>query len=240
MAFCTECGYKLPCDAVFCPNCGTLIVAAKISGNEVSYEKESKDIGTEYCETSACNTGANLVSVPNNPYNMPSDFGYPPSLEMKPKRKNGLFMAIVISAVVIIIALAGFLINNAKDEDNPYVGYWESAAIDNGAGELTDIYLGNNVAGLFGIEINNDGSAYIASAFNTEMFKAQWITIAGGIEVTDGNEIYELTLMNGKLLLNNEGQYIVFEMSDKDINHPSVSHGSLSGSKDTGLSRQPD
>ena len=240
MAFCTECGYKLIKDAVFCPNCGTLIAAANISGNEFSIGTAGNNIRTEYYKTQSCNTDNELYSKPLNPYSITSSLGYPPTLDMKPKGNNGRIAAIILLISVIILALAGFLIYSTTSEDNPYVGYWESSAIDNGKGELTDIYLGRNVAGLFGIQINNDGSAYIASAFNKETYNAQWVTIEGGIEATAGKDTYDLTIMNGKLFLRNEDRYIVFDKSDKDIDNPSVTHGSISGSGDTYLSPQPD
>jgi len=33
MAFCTECGFKLPDDAVFCPNCGASLITAPKNEN---------------------------------------------------------------------------------------------------------------------------------------------------------------------------------------------------------------
>ncbi len=238
MAFCTECGYKLPAGAIFCPNCGTKLAAAQTQGCDEATENIVEESRTENCETSACNTACEPVSEYKNPYYMPEGFGYPPTLKMKPKANGRKIAAIVISAAVIFLLFTGFLIFQALRDKNPYVGYWESSAIDDGSGKLTDTYLGENVDGLFGIQISGDGSAYIASAYNAVISKAQWVEIEGGIEATDENDIYDLTLMNGRLLLKNEGLYVVFEQSNKDIDHPTVPHGSLTGKEDGSLNEQ--
>jgi len=45
MAFCTECGSKLPEDAVFCPNCGSSIKTAPASAVKAPEEFSTATIG---------------------------------------------------------------------------------------------------------------------------------------------------------------------------------------------------
>jgi hypothetical protein len=240
MAFCTECGYKLPNGALFCPECGAKLAVAQDCGSVEETENLTQDSGTLNNEAEARKETHELPSGLKNPYYMPEELGYPTSPGMKPKSKGVKVAAIVISAAVILLLIAVVLISQTFQDKNPYVGYWESSAIDNGSGELTNTYLGEKVDGLFGIQINSDGSAFIASAYNTEIENATWVEIEGGIEASDENDVYDLTLMNGRLLLNNEGFYVVFEKSGKDIYHPTVSHGSLSGHDQGSLSEKPD
>ena len=62
----------------------------------------------------------------------------------------------------------------------------------------------------------------------------------GGIEVSDDNYDYDLTIINGRLFLKNDGQDVIFEKSGNDIYHPTITHGSLSASKDGSLDEQYD
>lgn len=237
MAFCTECGYKLPDGAIFCPNCGSKL-KSPLSGDETENDNNCEDIC--YYPTEEPKNAA--VSEPESsyksPYSIHNNMGYPPSLEMMPKSNGKKIAAIVISVSVILILIAAVIISQALIDKNPYVGYWESSAIGSGSGEMTNTYLGSKVDGLFGIQINSDGTAFIASAYNAQIYNANWTEIVGGIEATDDQDVYDLTLMNGRLILENDDMRVVFEKSGKDIFHPTVTHGSLSGQGDGSLSEK--
>lgn len=306
MAFCTECGFKLPDDAIFCPNCGSSVAGAVHTDKEmasVSLEKDSGEdsapannalatgsdmpvafsgsYGDEFQERTAAQpayiyaaSSQNTVSpspaqeeysdtvrgsyVPHeqgncsppfhgtyaqqDQFSPPAGFGYSGQgafaapATAKNKTSGGKIAAIVISSVVLLIALAGYLIHRASSGGS-YIGYWESAAVDDGSGTLSYEYLGENVSGLLGIQINKDGTALMCSAFNSEIYDGDWTKTEYGIEVDDDGDIYTFVFKDKKLYLSNdEGMYIVFEKSRGDINHPSIPHGSLSGNNgDSGV-----
>ncbi|MGI5984937.1 MAG: DUF5067 domain-containing protein [Clostridiales bacterium] len=272
MAFCTECGFKLPEDAVFCPNCGSSVSAVSAAGKasgktapedtetgnsnpiggtsesginaeSTPFQKEEAFHNTTQENHSASAQGAfspptqgSYSPQPQNTRSGPYTYGYPPpqdTVRTTPaelKNNGGKIAAIVISAAVILLALAVFLIYRVMSGNNSYIGYWESSAVDIGDGKLHEDYSGENVEGILGIQINGDGSAFLASALNDEIVDGEWKETDDGIQVINKNDIYYFSYKDRKLFLKKDDVYIVFEKTKGDINHPSTPRGSLSGS----------
>ena len=314
MAFCTECGFKLPEEAVFCPNCGATLTASsggnqKLEANEEnfsaasviektesSYETvTSPEIGAtqgvlqgtytspiqgEYTAPSQGSYSApaqgsyNSTTLGNYPppiqgaynpqpqegYATPQQNAYAPQYQnpsfspeaygaqpqpynnrintAEPKGNGGKIAAIVISSVVVLLALAGFFIYKAISGGNSYVGYWESCAVDVNGVE-TEVYEDENVVGLLGVQINDDGTAFMCAATDDEIYEGQWKETEDGITVTDDEDTYLFTMKDGKLYLDNDTFDIVFKKSKGDINNPSIPHGSLSDSGEEELVNMP-
>lgn len=212
MAFCTECGARLPDDAVFCTNCGAPVRAAEDGNADASYASGQ--------------TGADAQSSYDQQY---SGYGYPHSPTSKAPSKHsggGKVAAIVVSIVVILFAAAGYLLDKAVSKSN-FTGYWESCAVEV-SGQEKDSYFGKDIDGLFGIEIREDGTASMCSAFTGKVFSGKWKRDGDDIAISGVGESYELTKKKDRIYLFNNGLYIIYKQVDSDINHPSVPHGSLS------------
>ena len=164
----------------------------------------------------------------NPPAGQPG-YGYPPQGAPVKKSGGGKIAIIVISAVVVLFALAAFLIYRAVNA-NPLIGYWESAAYDDGSGRLSDEYNGEMVEGLLGIQLNSDGTAFMCSAYDAEIYDGNWTKTEDGIQINDDGSVYDFVYEHKKLYMYDEGAYIIFEKNKGDINNPSLPHGYLSGS----------
>lgn len=281
MAFCTECGSKLPDDAVFCPNCGSslkkLEPAAAGSTEESApelnpagnpdtvqyYESQPEAIsvsgsfssGGAYEAPSAGSfsapqQGTYNPSAQNSyappPYqeayapvrqtqygSAPNSYGYPPQggVIAPPRNKNkaGL-IAVIVVVGVLLLAVAGYFVVRAFSSD-PYVGYWESVAVNTGDGTISEDYYGTSVVGALSIQINSDNSAYLASASSEDIIEATWQKTDEGIEIAADDDSYSFTYENKQLLLYEDGDTYYFEkIRDHDINNPTVPHGSMADS----------
>lgn len=272
MAFCTECGSKLPDDAVFCPNCGKSMASTakneSIAPSEIIQEEiktieyaapaaaEAKPEPTAF-QTSGVYVAPTQASYsapaqgtyappeqnayvppqnnyappyqggyapqPQNQYNQPNSYGYQPYQGMPPKKSGGKTAIIVISSVVAVIIIAIVLIL-ALGKD-PYVGYWETVSVDTGDG-LTEDYYGTSIVGSLSMQINSDGSAYLASAYNTEVYEGTWEETDNGIEISANDETHDFEYEDNQLIMTEDGETFYFEQVDGDINNPSVPHGS--------------
>ena len=287
MAFCTECGFKLPDDAVFCPNCGASMTASAKKAaapseavpeqpSELNYSApESANLQGEPKEDSpqfqtsgvyvaaapqmnpvppATGTYApppagsytpapppppyqgGYAPLPQNQYQQPNAYGYAPYQggagvnTMPPKKSKGGLIAIIAVSAVVVIAVALILIFKPFG-GSPFVGYWESVAADTGDGVISEDYYGISIVGAIGIQINSDGSAYLANAYDTAVEEATWEKSDDGIVIiTDDNESY-MEKDGEQLVLSKDGEFVYFEKVDGDINHPTIPHGSLSGAE---------
>lgn len=206
MFYCTECGARLPDDAVFCTECGAPVRPAYSNGAQ-----EQKRTG-----------GAEGRG----------DLGYGPPPGTRKPGGDGKIAAIVISIVVILFAAAGYLLDRAVDNAS-YTGYWESSAVEVN-GEQKDSYFDQDIKGLFGMQIREDGTAAMCSAFTKNVYEGSWERDGSALIISGGNEQYSLTKRKGKIYVYNDGLYIVYSRADGDIDHPSVPHGSISGGSNGG------
>lgn len=290
MAFCTNCGSKLPDDAVFCPNCGTAmkvsVPSESVTADPVIEQNQSESaavpsfdekqpeavpvsgafstVGT-YEAPTAGNFSApvqgtyvpptqnsyvppvqnsyvppyqqNPYAPPQQPqYNAPNAYGYAPQggVMAPPKKNKAGIIALIIVAGVLLLALGGYILVKGFNS-NPYVGYWESVAVDKGDGEISADYYGTSVVGALDIQINSDDSAYLASSTNTDIIEATWQETDDGIIITAPDDTYTFAYDNKQLVLDQDGETYYFEkIRDHDINNPTVPHGSLAGSADSG------
>ncbi len=278
MAFCTECGSKLPDDAVFCPNCGTALKASSPNDSVItetateqsqaestatSSDTEKQPEATPVSDTystvgtyeapasgsfSAPAQGTYVPPIQNSyappyqgayapaqqpQYNAPNSYGYPPAggviAPPQKKSKAGL-IAVIVVAGVLLLALAGYFIVNAFSS-NPYVGYWESVAVDTGDGNISQDFYGTSVVGALDVQINSDYSAYLASSTSSDVIEANWQETDDGISIAAPDDSYSFSYKNKQLILINDGATYYFEkIRDHDINNPTVPHGSLDGS----------
>lgn len=212
MAFCTECGARLPDDAAFCTNCGAPVRTEENGNTDASYTSGQ--------------TGADAQAS----YNRQSGgYGYPHGPTSKAPLKHsggGKVAVIIVSIVVILFAAAGYLLDKAVNQSS-FTGYWESCAVEV-SGQEKDSYFGKDIDGLFGIEIREDGTASMCSAFTGKVFSGKWQRDGDDIAINGAGESYVLTKKDDRIYLFNNGLYIVYKQVDSDIDHPSIPHGSLS------------
>lgn len=207
MAFCTECGFRLPDDSAFCPNCGA---AVPVENRDFDKRGQAGDIGADAHRHKRNARGAG---------------SYPPPGKKEPKLGSGATAAIVISVVILLLAIAGYMLNRAISNSS-FTGYWESAAVEVNGTEKSS-YFGKDIHGLFGIQINGNGTVELCSAFANGVLKGEWGRDESGIVITGDGEEYHLSKKDGRLYLFSSGLYIIYEKAQGDIDHPSVAHGSL-------------
>jgi|GEM_PF-1318769 len=292
MAFCTECGSKLPDDAVFCPNCGASMTASTKNERSSSSEFPSEEIkAVDYSDTvigevkpepAAFATGGVYVAPtqgsysppvqstyvppvqnayvppvqgdfvppppyqggyaaqPQNQYNQPNAYGFAPyqggvGVGAIPPKKNktGMIVGICVGAVLLIL-LAIFLIGYFSGKaQGPYVGYWETTAVDTGTGDISEDYYGTSIVGAIDMQINSDGSAYLGSAYDTEIKDGEWEETDDGFVITTDTSSHNFEYKNDQLIMEKDGEYYYFEKADGDINNPTIPHGSLAGTDTT-------
>lgn len=279
MAFCTECGSKLPDDAVFCPNCGAAMKASVPDVGAVAVETvleqnqsesfeapSSVEIQPEAVPVSGSFSTSGTYEAPASgnftvpvqstyippvqnsyvppyqggyappappSYNAPTAYGYAPQggviAPPQKKSKAGL-IAVIVVAGVLLLTLTGYFIVKAFTS-NPYVGYWESVAVDTGNGEISEDYNGTSVVGALDVQINSDDSAYLASSTNADIIEATWQQTNDGITITTPDDTYAFSYDNKQLVLKEDTETYYFEkIRDHDINNPTVPHGSLADS----------
>lgn len=299
MAFCTECGSKLPDDAVFCPNCGASMTASPKNESrasseivqeeikaadysapvteEVKPEPVEPQISGVYVEPTQVNHSAPVqgtyippvqgayipptqsnyappppaqtnyappppyqggyAAQPQPQYNQPNAYGYAPYQggvnTMPPKKSGGKTAIIVIASVVVVLIIAAILIFKPFG-GSPYVGYWESVAVDIGDGVISEDYYGTSIVGAIDMQINSDGSAYLGSAYETEIKEGNWEETDDGILISTETKSHSFDYKNDQLIMENDGEYYYFEKADGDINNPTIPHGSLAGVETTG------
>ncbi|MEG0777613.1 MAG: DUF5067 domain-containing protein [Oscillospiraceae bacterium] len=143
MSFCTECGFKLPDNAVFCPNCGTSVATKydncsqkseippqdeHISGEvptslrgEYAAEKSSDTTQNEIISGEVARAAQGKYTTEDGKFYAapkadpsPADYGYPRTGEPDPKPSNKKrIIAIAISAAVLILLVLAFMLSSA-------------------------------------------------------------------------------------------------------------------------------
>ena len=216
MAFCTECGFRLPDDALFCPACGATVR---------DYAEPSDGRG----ESSG---GAGASAGGEKPQGQgPCGCAHPGTR----RTGGGRVAAIVVAIVVILFATAGYLLEKTVSGGR-YEGYWESTAVEVN-GEEKDSYFGRNIDGLFGLQLNEDGTASMSSAFEKRLFEGRWVKNGDTVTVSGGGENYTLSKKDGRIYLYNRGLYIIYDKKPGgSISRPSIPRGSLA---DGGASAAP-
>lgn len=144
------------------------------------------------------------------------------------KKNNSKAAIIVIATVVVLLAVAIILfISLSKGED--FVGYWESEEVDLGTG-FDDELFGRDVKGMFGLQLNEDNTYRLLSAFNSEIVSGPWKETDSGIQLQNQMESITLSYKNRQLLLQVGGYTFALEHSDGSIDNPTLPAGKYAGS----------
>lgn len=225
MAFCTQCGNELKEGAVFCPNCGHRRFEpggdrAQEDGGKSRYEDRRYAFDTQ-----------------EPPAGENKNLGYR-GPEIQSAKSGSKTAIIVISSIVVLIAVAVILIAQAVTS-NPksYEGYWETTQVDMGGG-FSDKMFSYDAKGLYGLQLNGDGSCEMISAFEPESVKGVWSEISGGVFMQiDGTRV-QLT-SRGDGLVMAAGYTYLFQRSDRSIDDPTLEAGIYSGSAQQPPSASP-
>jgi len=220
MAFCTECGKELSDSASFCPNCGHKRFTPNAQdGTKASEQETYAGPAQSTAEDSAPVYGVNGVYSTTPPS---GDMGYKPYGQVE-KQSSSKAAVIVIGIVVVLLALAVVLfINISKGKD--FEGYWESDEVDTGAG-FKDEFSGRDVEGMFGLQLNEDGTYKLLSAFDSDIKSGTWEESGGGIRLRGGGDSLKLSYKGGKLFLEQNGYTFSLERSDRSIDDPTLLAG---------------
>jgi len=220
MAFCTECGKELSDNAAFCPNCGHKRFTPNAPEPPEAPKQETYAGPRQSPEDqSAPVYGVNGVYSTTPP---DSSLGYKPYGQVE-KQGSSKAAVIVISIVVVLLALAVVLFINIS-KDRSFEGYWESDEVDTGAG-FKDEFSGRDVEGMFGLQLNDDGTFQLLSAFSSKIMSGTWEEAGGGVRLSSNGDILKLSYKGGKLFMEQNGYTFSLERSDRSIDDPSLSAG---------------
>lgn len=116
MAFCTECGFKLPDEALFCPNCGSAWASAEKTAGEAPDDTQSREndvVGHVEDDYSTVSRPLEFNNTDPNPQGVAaprSDLGYSPIPNSGKNNSGGktaiIVIACVVAGIVILAALA--------------------------------------------------------------------------------------------------------------------------------------
>lgn len=236
MPFCTDCGKKLPDNAVFCPNCGHRSAPVPKTpddsdkdgcGTQQQYNINQQAPDTEdpreqhTAEDSSSyerNSSSQGCSAPA--YGLDPNI-YKSSSQTQSAEKSGSKTAvIVICTVLALLIIAAVLTVSLIGSDSEYIGYWESVEVIPGNGfYLPDIY-GEGSQSLIALQVEKDHSVYLVSAFEDDVMSGTWEASGKGFEAEINDD--ELDFIYSKkdntlTLIGDEGFQIVFERSDGSI-----------------------
>lgn len=216
MPFCSECGYNIPDDAKFCPECGNPVQAgSKTPPINCTQQTQCSCKSPQFKNNSNYPTYNAHQPQNTNISNQFSANGIP--AVKPPKSKNNTIALVVIASIVVlaIIALIFFVKGNSKGS---YVGYWESTKADLGDGNLVDDYLGIDVQGMICLQINKNGIAFIGTPIYDDILKCTWDKTDDGIALEyDGERMY-FTSTGNKLVTQYDEMALVLSKSEGDIN----------------------
>lgn len=259
MAFCTECGTKLPENAQFCTNCGTR--QAKLSKDMPQQSAETPDsaAGEELDTAQASDTEAASSKTESGAselhyYTPPQSGGFvppykpgaysfaPPPCEAPvpaPKNRNTALivtLSVLGAAVLLLVLLAIFLPGRGSNSYIPVqspVGYWEAEEIDFGNGVFVDEYLGREIEGTMGLQINEDGTIYLGSAYYRDISSGTWSESSEGIVATLNGATVNIAISDDNLVMKDGRLTIIFERYNGSIDNPSIPFGRFSNKDGT-------
>lgn len=214
MAFCTQCGNELKEGAVFCPNCGHRRIQQDETGVPI------KDGGESRYEDRRC-----AFDPQEPPAGANKNLGYR-GPEIQPVNSGAKTAIIVISSIVVLIAVAVILIARAVTPKS-YEGYWETTKVDMGAG-YSDKMFSYDAQGLYGLQLSEDGSCEMISAFENEGVTGTWNEVRGGVLLQIDGTMVQLT-RRGDGLVFSGGYTYLFERSDRSIDDPTLKAGIYAG-----------
>ena len=240
MSFCSECGRQLPDTAIFCPNCGHRCASTPYdSFYEEPQDNSDLNIG---CSASA-DTSTNFAQ--HSPqYGLNSSI-YKQTLEPPQKSDGSKAVVIVVSTFFALIIIAAVLFISFSRGESPYIGYWVSHEVSYGGEWYSSEMYGKQIAGMFAVQIEEDGVISLSSDFIDNISTGTWEENKSGIVASfkDKDAYFVYDKSDKTLSLDyGDGVYIVFyrtegSISDADISdNPAVSTNTISGSGTVGSS----
>lgn len=225
MPFCTECGYRLPDKAVFCPNCGKTLLASALKPADEEVIREENNNQPENLDEPS----------PTSRYYAPSDrpehyYGYPSSasanFSTKKEASSGSSKAAVIAilSIVAVLMIITVLYIKYATANKSFVGYWESYQVDVGSGYGNEL-SGNAVQGMLGLQLYEDSTFELLSAFESEIITGKWLETSNGISITAMGKTFFLDYFGGKLICDFEGYTFMLERSKRSIDEPLLRPG---------------
>lgn len=215
MPFCTECGNRMNENASFCPNCGHKRF------DPGAAEQDFMRHDGEAVSPGGASSGAGAMGR---------------GTRKNKKKKSGAKTAVIIILVTLfILAAIGILAAGIFDRAvislnsvRSYAGYWESQEVDTGYGFDDELYF-YDVEGLYGLQLNEDGTYVFFSAFEDEIYQGEWRETDKGLTlIKDGQEL-SVIYKSGELHMTINGNIFALERSDRSWDDPTLGPGFYSG-----------
>lgn len=226
MPYCTDCGKKLPDNAIFCPNCGQRIVKTQEKSTESDKEccgthKNTEAPGDEESKEQYTDKDSKYGDQHANDdftYNINPNI-YKTSSNENSQKNGTKSIIIVVCTVLALLIIVAALIISLKGRNSKYIGYWESSDLNFADGLLPDIYGGNS-RNLISIQIEKGHDIYLVSAFEDGIISGSWEKTRTGIEAEINDD--DLDFMYNKkddtlILIIDDGLSIIFERVEGSI-----------------------
>ena len=212
MAYCSECGKKLPEPAVFCPNCGHK-TPKKQTGSKIKKQSLSSVNDTDSAEVE--NSGDKAVSsiYPEMYYNTNSKTNRKSSV--KTSNKSSVIIGCTVLFLLIVVTIIA-----TPSIGVEHLGYWESTGVNIGGGQIYRNLFGQDVHGLIAIQINHNHKIELYSAYQDDILTGSWEETENGLNTVIGDEVMKFIYSDDDdtlCLLSNSAYCIILRRADGSI-----------------------
>lgn len=226
MAYCTECGKRLPDSAVFCPNCGQRCQSADDISNSSTYSGSEQASDGASSDQSYYEAENKQQDYKQRSSILDSDIYKGGSCNCdKPDNKDSRAAVIVICSVLFLILIAVAVFFTFREEAVDYTGYWQSTGVDIGDGQAYPDLYGQSINGFIEIQIEQDGVIKLISEYTNNLMSGIWRETDDGIraEINDDIIYFDYEDDDDSLILSDSSGYgIIFHRAHGNINGEGV------------------
>lgn len=192
MAYCFECGKKLPQRAVFCPNCG----------HTPPETQTTDDYKMFFCNrTDTLNTDDQAPPLVTPSLNRADSESGTSSI----KKTGGKTSVIIACSIIFLLIVASIIITSFNDA--LFIGCWNSTSVNVGCGQVYPNLFGQNFRGFTAVQIKLNKEISLYSAYNNEIATGSWKETDNGFYAVIENEIISFVYDEGSDTLSLSGNY---------------------------------
>lgn len=222
MAYCTECGKKLPDSAVFCPNCGHRCQPPRDTSQNEYYDADAQNEPENEPE---CSSEPSPKQEDESRFTSGIDSRIYKNGSDGQNKRDGKAAVIVICSVLFLLMVAAALFFTLRGSRPDYTGYWESTGVDVGNGQVYPDLYGQSINGFIAVQIEKDGTIKLVSRYGNGVINGSWREAADGIraEINDDIIFFDYDDDEDTLTLEDSSGYgIIFDRADGSIGDDSV------------------
>lgn len=156
-----------------------------------------------------------------------NNMGYKSHDEIERKNNSKAAIIVIVTVVALLAVAVVLLISLSKKEG--FVGYWEAEKVDMGDGFDNELF-GHDVKGMFGLQLDEDHTYKLLSAFNENTVSGPWKETDSGIQLQNQMESVQLSYKNRQLLMQVGSYTFALERSKGSIDNPTIPAGKYAGS----------